>query len=189
MEGFGEKSADNLIAAAEKASRTELHRMLYGLGIPGVGLATAKLICSHFGSEWEKVRTATAEELQTIDMVGPVVAEAFVTYFADEKSLSEADRLFACLTVEKPAETPAAEQIFSGMTFVITGDVHIFKNRREVEEKIGSLGGHAAGSVSSKTTYLINNDILSQSGKNKKAKELGIPIITEEEFLAMIEKK
>ena len=185
MEGFGEKSADNLIAAAEKASHTELSRMLFGLGIPGVGLATAKLICDHFGSDWEKVRDASAEELMTIGMVGPVVAEAFVQYFADNAKRGQADRLFACLTVEKPALMPQEEKIFTGMTFVITGDVHIFKNRREVQEKIESLGGHAAGSVSSKTTYLINNDILSQSGKNKKAKELGIPIITEEEFIAL----
>ena len=185
MEGFGEKSADNLIAAAEKASHTELSRMLFGLGIPGVGLATAKLICDHFGSDWEKVRDASAEELMTIGMVGPVVAEAFVQYFADDAKRGQADRLFACLTVEKPALMPQEEKIFTGMTFVITGDVHIFKNRREVQEKIESLGGHAAGSVSSKTTYLINNDILSQSGKNKKAKELGIPIITEEEFIAL----
>ncbi len=188
MEGFGEKSADNLIAAAEKASHTELSRMLFGLGIPGVGLATAKLICDHFGSDWEKVRDASAEELMTIGMVGPVVAEAFVQYFADNAKRGPADRLFACLTVEKPALMPQEEKIFTGMTFVITGDVHIFKNRREVQEKIESLGGHAAGSVSSKTTYLINNDILSQSGKNKKAKELGIPIITEEEFIALTEK-
>lgn len=189
MEGFGEKSADNLIAAAEKASHTELSRMLFGLGIPGVGLATAKLICDHFVSDWEKVRDASAEELMTIDMVGPVVAEAFVQYFADDAKRGQADRLFACLTVEKPALMPQEEKIFTGMTFVITGDVHIFKNRREVQEKIESLGGHAAGSVSSKTTYLINNDILSQSGKNKKAKELGIPIITEEEFIALTEKQ
>lgn len=189
MEGFGEKSADNLIAAAEKASHTELSRMLFGLGIPGVGLATAKLICDHFGSDWEKVRDAPAEELMTIGMVGPVVAEAFVQYFADNAKRGQADRLFACLTVEKPALMPQEEKIFTGMTFVITGDVHIFKNRREVQEKIESLGGHAAGSVSSKTTYLINNDILSQSGKNKKAKELGIPIITEEEFIALTEKQ
>lgn len=188
MEGFGEKSADNFIAAAEKASHTELSRMLFGLGIPGVGLATAKLICDHFGSDWEKVRDASAEELMTIGMVGPVVAEAFVQYFADDAKRGPADRLFACLTVEKPALMPQEEKIFTGMTFVITGDVHIFKNRREVQEKIESLGGHAAGSVSSKTTYLINNDILSQSGKNKKAKELGIPIITEEEFIALTEK-
>lgn len=185
MEGFGEKSADNLIAAAEKASHTELSRMLFGLGIPGVGLATAKLICDHFGSDWEKVRDASAEELMTIGMVGPVVAEAFVQYFADNAKRGQADRLFACLTVKKPALMPQEEKIFTGMTFVITGDVHIFKNRREVQEKIESLGGHATGSVSSKTTYLINNDILSQSGKNKKAKELGIPIITEEEFIAL----
>ena len=185
MEGFGEKSADNLIAAAEKASHTELSRMLFGLGIPGVGLATAKLICDHFGSDWEKVRDASAEELMTIDMVGPVVAEAFVQYFADNAKRGQTDRLFACLTVEKPALMPQEEKIFTGMTFVITGDVHIFKNRRELQEKIESLGGHAAGSVSSKTTYLINNDILSQSGKNKKAKELGIPIITEEEFITL----
>ena len=189
MEGFGEKSADNLIAAAEKASHTELSRMLFGLGIPGVGLATAKLICDHFGSDWEKVRDASAEELMTIGMVGPVVAEAFVQYFADNAKRGQADRLFACLTVKKPALMTQEEKIFTGMTFVITGDVHIFKNRREVQEKIESLGGHAAGSVSSKTTYLINNDILSQSGKNKKAKELGIPIITEEEFIALTEKQ
>lgn len=185
MEGFGDKSAGNLIKAAEKASHTEMYRMVYGLGIPGTGLATAKLICNHFDSDWEKIENASREELMAIDMVGPVMADAFTDYFMDLSRRLEADRLYECLTIQKAEKKPEEEKIFTGMTFVITGDVHVFKNRKEVENLIESLGGHAAGSVSKNTSYLINNDILSQSSKNKKAKELNIPIITEEMFIEL----
>lgn len=187
MEGFGEKSAANLIDAAEKAADTELYRFLYGLGIPGIGLANAKLICRHFSDDYEKIKHAPEEDLTQIEKIGPVLAKNFVNWFADEKKCSEADRLKEVLRM-KQKEEPEGGAKLEGLTFVITGDVHIFKNRAEVQETIEREGGKATSSVSAKTSYLINNDVMSQSSKNKKAKELGIPIITEEEFIEMLGK-
>lgn len=187
MEGFGEKSADNLITAAQKASETELHRFLYGLGIPGIGLAGAKLLCRYFDGDYEAMKKASREELTGIENIGPVLAENFAAFFADEEKKGSADRLFAELSIKKSESSAEEKQLFAGLTFVITGDVHVFKNRREVQDKIENLGGKCAESVSQKTSYLINNDVMSQSSKNKKAKELGIPILTEEEFIRMTE--
>ncbi|MDO4488107.1 MAG: NAD-dependent DNA ligase LigA [Eubacteriales bacterium] len=186
LEGFGEKSADNIINAAEKARKTEMHRFIYGLGINGIGLANAKLISKYYDCDYEKIKNASLDELKDIDKIGPVLAKNFTEYFMDMKKRLEADRLFEVLEFSE-RESDGGEQVLAGKTFVITGDVHIFKNRREVQEKIEALGGKTAGSVSSKTDYLINNDILSGSSKNKKAKELNIPIITEEEFISMYE--
>jgi DNA ligase (NAD+) len=188
LEGFGEKSADNLISAADKASETDLFRLLYGLGIPGVGLAGAKLIAKAFGNDLSKVMDADADSLMAVDGIGPVLADNFVSFFKKETNREEAESLAERLhfrQAEAGTEDDGAAA-FAGKTFVITGDVHVFHNRREVTDLIESLGGKAAGSVSAKTAYLINNDILSGSSKNKKAKELGIPIITEEEFIAML---
>jgi len=187
MEGFGEKSAANLIDAAEKATDTELYRFLYGLGIPGIGLANAKLICRHFADDYEKIKHAPEAELTQIEKIGPILAKNFVNWFADEKKCTEADRLKEVLRM-KQKEEPEGGAKLEGLTFVITGDVHIFKNRAEVQETIEREGGKSASSVSAKTSYLINNDVMSQSSKNKKAKELGIPIITEEEFIEMLGK-
>ncbi|MBQ9420910.1 MAG: NAD-dependent DNA ligase LigA [Lachnospiraceae bacterium] len=189
LEGFGDKSADNLIAAAERASETDLFRLIYGLGIPGVGLAGAKLIARTFGNDLGKVMGADAESLMEIEGIGPVLADNFVKFFKNEWNREETKKLAEQLhfrAAETGADSAAEASAFAGKTFVITGDVHVFRNRREVTDLIESLGGKAAGSVSAKTAYLINNDILSGSSKNKKAKELGIPIITEENFIAML---
>ena len=184
MEGFGEKSYENLIEAAKTASHTTLPRLIFGLGIAGIGLANAKVICRHFDFDLDAMRKADAEELCAIDGIGGVIADAWVTYFKNDKNNEILDHLLADLTFEN--EVKNEEQTLAGKTFVITGSVEHFANRKELQEKIESLGGKAAGSVSAKTSYLINNDVTSNSSKNKKARELGIPILSEEDFLKMI---
>ncbi|MFQ7580921.1 MAG: NAD-dependent DNA ligase LigA [Pilosibacter sp.] len=184
MEGFGEKSYENLIAAAKTASHTTLPRLIFGLGIAGIGLANAKVICRHFDFNLDAMRKAGAEELYSIDGIGGVLADAWVTYFKNDRNNETLDHLLADLTFEK--EVRNEEQTLAGKTFVITGSVERFANRKELQEKIESLGGKAAGSVSAKTSYLINNDVTSNSSKNKKARELGIPILSEADFLKMI---
>lgn len=180
IEGLGEKSFDNLIASIEQARDTTPARLLYALGIPGIGSANAGVIARHCGGDWEKMTTISKEELVEIDGIGDVMAEAYVTYFANEVNLKKANAVASELSFK---ETIAKEQIFEGMTFVITGSLEHFENRKQLQELITDRGGKAAGSVSAKTTYLINNDTESNSSKNKKAKELGIPIISEEDFL------
>ncbi len=184
MEGFGEKSYENLIEAAKTASHTTLPRLIFGLGIAGIGLANAKVICRHFDFDLDAMRKADAEELCAIDGIGGVLADAWVTYFKNDKNNEILDHLLADLTFANEARSE--EQMLAGKTFVITGSVEHFANRKELQEKIESLGGKAAGSVSAKTSYLINNDVTSNSSKNKKARELGIPILSEEDFLKMI---
>ena len=185
MEGFGEKSYKNLIANVEKAKVTTLPKVIYALGIPGIGLANAKVICREFSGDVDRMIHATAEELAEIQGVGEVLAGAFVTYFQDEKHVESLKRLIAELEIPKEEESES-QQIFAGVNFVITGSVEHFANRGEVKELIESLGGKVTGSVTSKTNYLINNDVTSTSSKNKKAKDLGVPIISEEEFLRML---
>lgn len=185
MEGFGEKSYQNLQNSIEKARETTLPKFIYSLGIAGIGLANAKVICKEFHYDLEKMMAVTEEELNTIDGIGPVLAKAFVSYFADETHVAEVRRLVAELDIAVE-DGPSGEQIFEGMSFVITGNVEHFANRNEVKDVIESKGGKVTGSVTSKTNYLINNDINSTSSKNKKAKELGIPIITETDFLGML---
>lgn len=184
MEGFGEKSYENLIEAAKTASHTTLPRLIFGLGIAGIGLANAKVICRHFDFDLDAMRKADAEELCAIDGIGGVLADAWVTYFKNDKNNEILDHLLADLTFANEARSE--EQTLVGKTFVITGSVEHFANRKELQEKIESLGGKASGSVSAKTSYLINNDVTSNSSKNKKARELGIPILSEEDFLKMI---
>ena len=186
MDGFGEKSAANLIASAKKASDTELYRFIYGLGIPGIGLAGAKAVCRAFGNDLDRIMKADRDSLLEIRDIGPVLADNFISYFADDKNIRRALDLAEVLTFKKAEDEGVTEQIFEGMTFVITGDVRHFPNRKAVEAVIEKLGGKASGSVSSKTSYLINNDITSRSSKNVKAAELGIPVITEEDFIAML---
>ena len=185
MEGFGEKSYQNLQNSIEKARTTTLPKFIYSLGIAGIGLANAKVICKEFHYDLEKMMAVTEEELNTIDGIGPVLAKAFVSYFANEKHVEEVRRLIEELDIAVE-DGPSGEQIFEGMSFVITGNVEHFANRNEVKDVIESKGGKVTGSVTSKTNYLINNDINSTSSKNKKAKELGIPIITETDFLGML---
>ena len=185
MEGFGEKSYVNLQKSVEKARTTTLPKLIYGLGIANIGLANAKVICKEFHYDIEKMIHLTEDDLNAISGIGPVIAKAYVEYFANEKHVEELRKLLEELEI--PQEEKSAEaQIFENVTFVITGSVEHFANRNEVKEVIESKGGKVTGSVTAKTNYLINNDVNSTSSKNKKAKELGIPIITETEFLEML---
>ena len=188
MDGFGQKSYDNLIAAAEKASHTTLPRMVYGLGVAGIGLANAKMICRHFKNDFEAMRHATVEELVEIDGIGEVLAQAWTAFFSDGKNNAIVDHLLAELTFEAGDEesSEGADEAFAGMNFVITGSLEHFKNRKELQELIERRGGKVTGSVTSKTNYLINNDVNSTSSKNKKARDLGVPIISENDFLEML---
>ena len=184
MEGFGEKSYKKLTESIEKARTTTLPRVIYSLGIAGIGLANAKVICRELKYDVESLLKVSEEELNEIQGVGEVLAKAFVGYFADAKHVENFRRLLNELTI--PEETVTKQQIFEGVNFVITGSVKHFANRGEVKELIESLGGKVTGSVTSKTNYLINNYVTSTSSKNKKANELGIPIISEETFLKLV---
>ena len=188
MEGFGQKSYDNLISSIETASHTTLPRLIYGLGIAGIGLANAKMLCRHFNYDLDQMRHCNVEELTAVDGIGGVLAQAWVDYFASEKNNEVLDHLLQELHIEKE-KTEENGTAFAGMTFVITGSVEHFANRKELQALIESKGGKATGSVTSKTTYLINNDTQSSSSKNKKAKELGIPILSEEDFLNLLQEK
>ena len=185
MEGFGEKSYVNLQKSVEKARTTTLPKLIYGLGIANIGLANAKVICKEFHYDIEKMIHLTEDDLNAISGIGPVIAKAYVEYFANEKHVEELRKLLEELEIPQE-EINTEAQIFENMTFVITGSVEHFANRNEVKEVIESKGGKVTGSVTAKTNYLINNDVNSTSSKNKKAKELGIPIITETEFLEML---
>ncbi|MFR3184865.1 MAG: NAD-dependent DNA ligase LigA [Ruminococcus sp.] len=184
MEGFGEKSFQNLMESLEKAKKTELPRVIYALGIPNIGLANAKMICKEFAYDMEKIRHLTEEELARVDGIGPVIAKSFVDYFAKEGRQEKIDHLLSHLELPEPPKTEA-EQDMQGLTFVITGSVEHFANRNEVKAEIEKRGGKVTGSVTSKTSYLINNDTTSNSSKNKKARELGIPVLSEETFMEM----
>lgn len=186
MDGFGEKSYENLQNSVDNARTTTLPRLVYSLGIPNIGIANAKVICRALGNDPEKVMNATTEELDEIPGVGDVIAKAYVDYFADEEHRDVFRRLLEEVHIPKEEET-ADSQKFAGVNFVITGSVEHFANRAEVKEEIEKRGGKVTGSVTSKTNYLINNDVNSTSSKNRKARELGIPIISEEEFLKMLE--
>lgn len=187
MEGFGEKSFENLQASLNNARRTTLPRVLYALGIPGIGLANAKLICRHFDDDLEKIRTADPEEIGSIDGIGPVLAGNLTAFFSDEKNLRIVENLMRELILEK--ETVRTNQPLAGESFVITGSLLHFGNRSELKNLIEELGGKVTGSVTGKTTCLINNDTTSNSSKNKKARELGIRIISEEELLSRIQEE
>lgn len=184
MEGFGEKSFQNLEASIEKARTTTLPRVIYGLGIANIGLANARMICRAFDYELDRMLEADQEDLSEITGIGDVIAGAFVAYFQDPVHRRRLEDLLKELTIVEE-EGAGAPQTLAGLTFVITGSVTHFANRSEVKTLIESLGGKVTGSVTSKTDYLINNDVESTSSKNKKARELGIPILSEEEFLEM----
>ena len=183
MEGFGEKSFQNLLESIEKAKDTTLPKVIYSLGIANIGLANAKVICRHFDNDIEKIRCADVEEISAIDSIGPVIAGNLSSYFKNEENNRKLSRLLSCLRIRQ--EETAGAQILAGLNFVITGSVEHFANRGEVKELIESLGGKVTGSVTGKTNYLINNDKASNSSKNKKAKELGIPILSETDFLKL----
>lgn len=186
MDGFGEKSYVNLINSVENSRNTTLPRLVYSLGIANIGVANAKMICKALDYDPGRLTEATVEELSGISGVGGVIAKAFADYFADPVHRELFERLLKEVKIPKE-EVQAGAQVFENLNFVITGSVEHFSNRNEVKEVIESRGGKVTGSVTSKTNYLINNDVQSASSKNKKARELGIPIISEEEFLRMLE--
>lgn len=182
MDGFGEKSYQNLEASVEKARHTNLARLIYSLGIPNIGIANARMICREYKNDLDKMLAAPAEELAAMDGVGPVIAGAFVDFFAQEKNKTALELLLK--EVELEQETFSEEALpLSGQSFVITGSLNHFENRSALKEKIEALGGKVTGSVTGKTVCLINNDSTSNSAKNKKARELGIAVLTEEEFM------
>lgn len=185
MEGFGEKSCTNMLASIEKSRKVLMPNFLFSLGILNIGLANAKLICKEFSYDFDRIRQATMKELVVIDGIGEVIAQSVIDYFQNEHNKKMVDALLAELELLVPEMSENAQSL-EGKTFVITGSVNHFKNRNELKAKIEELGGKVTGSVSAKTDYLINNDNTSTSSKNKKAKELGIPILTEEDFLEMI---
>ena len=184
MDGFGEKSYANLIDAVEKARDTDLVRVLYGLGIDNIGLSTAKLIVRKFKGDKEALMNADIQELTDIDGIGEVIADSYVKYFADEKKRKEYIRLLGEVSLKEMDDTQNSQEL-SGKTFVITGSVTHFANRKELKELIESMGGKVTGSVTGNTSYLINNDSMSQSAKNKTAAKLNVPVITEEEFIRL----
>lgn len=184
MEGFGEKSYRNLMESIERARSTTPARLVYSLGIPNIGAANAKLLCRFFDNDLARLRASDAEELASIEGLGEVIAKAVVDFFADEENQKALDLLLAEVSVEQPQESESG-QIFAGKTFVVTGSVMHFANRNELKAYIEDRGGKVTGSVTKKTDYLINNDTASSSTKNKKAKELGVPILSEEDFLAL----
>ena len=181
MDGFGQKSYDNLMKSIENARTVAMAKFIYSLGISGIGLANAKVIVSYFGQDVERIIHATEEELVAVDGIGEVLAKAFCDFFADPQRMQIVNELLAEITFEK--EENNSEQTLEGKTFVITGSVERFANRNELKDYIEKLGGKVTGSVSKNTDYLINNDLTSNSSKNKKARELSIPILSEEEFV------
>lgn len=185
MEGFGEKSFEKLLAAARKAQTVSMPKFLYSLGIPGIGLANAKLICKAFNYDMDAIRNATRESLADIPKIGDVLAANVTAYMADPEYARMLNDLLKVVSFE--AQEEVMESPITGKTFVITGAVYHFPNRDAAKAYIEERGGKVAGSVSAKTDYLINNDTESGSSKNKKAKELGIPIISEEDFLKLCE--
>lgn len=184
LEGFGERSYELLTSAAEAARKTELSRVLYSLGIPNIGRSASRLICAEY-PDTEKLEKLTKDELMLIDGIGEKLADDYVGYFSREHELNEYHALLKELEIALPRAAESSSGI-AGKTFVITGAVHMWKNRNELKDYIEAKGGKTASAVSGKTDYLINNDASSGSGKNKKAKELGIPIITEEEFSRLV---
>ncbi len=184
MEGFGEKSFNNLISSVKKACDVHMYNFIYALGINHVGLSNAKLLCKHFEFDFESITKATEDELIKIDGFGEVIAHSLNSYFSNEDNMSLIKRAMDFIVFAKEAVNESNDAL-SGKTFVVTGDVFEYKNRKELQKDIELRGGKVTGSVTKKTDYLINNDAFSESSKNKKAKELGIPVITEKEFIEM----
>ena len=185
MEGFGKRSYEKLMAALEEAKHTNVARFLYSLGINGIGSANAKMIAKYFDNDIDKIITAGKDELLEIEGIGEVLANSIVDFFKDSKNIENVKSLREVLIFK--AEESAGSDSFAGKVFVITGSLEHFTNRNELKELIEKNGGKVSGSVSSKTNFLINNDTASNSSKNKKAKELGVEIISEEDFLKLLE--
>ena len=185
MEGFGQKSFENLLASAQRAKHPTVQRFLYSLGIPGIGTASARLIANFCRGRWEAVEALTRGELLQIEGIGEVMADAFLAFFADPEKRRVIDDLLQVLELDESFEESGSA--LADRTFVITGSLAHYPNREALKAAIEAAGGKVAGSVSAKTSYLINNDLTSTSGKNKKAKELGIPIINEETIRGWLE--
>lgn len=186
MEGFGAKSYDNLIDSAKRASRTTPARLLYGLGVPGIGVATSNMISRSCRNKWAEIQSLDEEALTDIDGVGSVMARDYAGFFADEKNKADVADLLSVLSIDESYE--AAGTSLDGKTFVITGSLEHYANRKDLKAEIEAEGGKVAGSVSAKTDYLITNDPNSGSSKNKKARELGVEIITEDQVMEMLNK-
>ena len=184
LDGFGEKSYENLLTSVENSRNTTLPKFIYGLGIANVGLSNAKMIVQALGNDIEKVIHAGRQELEKIDGVGAVIADTFASYFENEKNKEEFYKLLQEMHIEKAPDNQN-NQILTGKVFVITGSLEHFENRNQLKERIEQLGGRVTGSVTGKTSYLINNDSHSTSSKKKTAAKLGVPVITENEFLEM----
>jgi DNA ligase (NAD+) len=182
MEGFGQKSFDNLMAGIGRSKKTTVSRLLFGLGIPGIGAATAKLISRAYDEDLDRIRNASEASLTAIDGIGDVTAADFVKWWSDEKNAASVDELLPYLTFEKEFSQDGGSKL-DGMTFVVTGSLTRFANRKALKDAIEREGGKVTGSVSAKTDFLINNDVHSASAKNRKAAELGIPILSEEDFI------
>lgn len=184
MEGFGEKSYNNLITAIEKSKTINLYNFIYALGINNVGLSNAKLLCKKYNNNLKEIMSSDVIGLCEIDGIGEIIAKSIVKYFSHSHNIELINKALEYITFI--AEENNSENKLDGKTFVITGDVHMYKNRKELQNFIESLGGKVTGSVSAKTNYLINNDVNSNSSKNKKAKELNIPILSEEDFQELV---
>lgn len=187
LDGFGEKSYQRLMASVQKARKITLPKLIYSLGILNIGLSNARLLCRHYKNDFQALMSASTEELTAIDGIGPVIAGSFTDYFADEHHKKELEDLLGEVEIEQE-NFEAEDRIFDGKIFVITGSLEHFKNRNALKELLEEKGAKVAGSVSSKTSYLINNDAASASSKNKKARELGVSVITEEELMALMGK-
>ena len=185
MEGFGQKSYDKLMENAEKARETSLARLLYGLGIGGIGASNARVLSEAFHDDAEALSRAELSEVVSIKGIGPILGESIVRYFKEEENCRLFRKLLSILHLHK--EERVENVLLSGKVFVITGSLVHFQNRKELEEEIRKAGASTASSVSKNTSYLINNDKNSTSSKNKKAQELGIPILSEEDFLKLLQ--
>ena len=188
MEGFGEKSYNNLINSVNNARKTTTVRLLYSLGIPNIGLSNARMICKHFNYNWQEIQNASYDKLLNISGIGNVMAASFINYFSDDKNKALVENILKEIEFQDQTTT-SDDLIFDNISFVITGSLNHFNNRNELKELIEQKGGKVLSSVTSKTDYLINNDIESNSSKNKKAKELGIKIISEDQLINWINKE
>ena len=184
MEGFGGRSYENLITSAEKASHTTPARLLYGLGVPGIGTANATTIARACRNKWEEIQNLDSDALKMIEGIGDVMAEDYVRFFSDESNKEAVNKLLEVLSIDESFEE--AGDALLGKVFVITGSLEHFENRKELKAAIEAEGGKVAGSVSAKTDFLITNDPNSGSSKNKTARELGVSIITEDEIMKML---
>ncbi|MBS5793822.1 MAG: NAD-dependent DNA ligase LigA [Clostridiales bacterium] len=187
MQGFGEKSYNNIINAIENSKNTTLPNFIYSLGIEHIGLSNAKTLCKYFNYDFDKIKNATLDEIIAIDGFGEIMANSLINYFSDKKNIDLINKVFPLLKLSDSINAKTNNKSIQNKIFVITGDLQSFKNRKELQQKIEDLGGKVTGNVSTKTDYLINNDKTSTSSKNKKAKELNITIINEEDFLKMLD--